>query len=96
MIAAIPRTSVIGCASGSLRNHVLMKVISLSALCFLMRVETELESDDTFDDGLGMVRDHLREQFIGVRVASDGQERFEQGIDLDRELLHIVRRLSVI
>jgi hypothetical protein len=42
-----------------LQHHVLLQVISLSALRFVVRVETELETNHTLDHGLRMARDQL-------------------------------------
>jgi len=79
-----------------LQHDVLMNVVRFSALHFLLRVEAEFKTNDALDHGLGMVCDELGKQFVGVLIGGRGQERLEQRIDLDRELLHIVRRLSVI
>ena len=72
-----------------LKYYFLMKIISVRALSFTMRVKTEFETNDAFDYRLGMDCDDLGKEFLCPVIAGLNQERFEEEIDLDWRLFHI-------
>jgi len=67
-----------------LQHDFLLDVVSFSALCFAVGAEAELVANDGFDYGLGVDRDQLRKEFIGLLRAAFGQQRLEQDINLDQ------------
>jgi hypothetical protein len=71
-----------------LQQDFLLNVVSFSALRFAIGAEAQFVANNCFDYRLGVDRDQLRKEFIGLLRAAFGQQRLEQYINLDRRLFH--------